>query len=130
MRGCMMRDLSQRLPQRMKRIADITFLEDGIQLLGYVGPHCKIARLIVLIGAGSVGSVVLIRALLKGMGREVECDVMARKLPYETGKTVSSLHAYSDCNILTAPSDLPDGEYVLHVDEQVIPVLRRNGHWF
>ena len=70
------------------------------------------------------GSVVLIRAVLKGMGREVECDVIARK-----SETVSSLRTYSDCTVLTTPPDLPDGEYVIHVDSQVIPVLRRKGHW-
>jgi len=76
-----------------------------------------------------MGPVLLLRALLKGMGREVECEVIARKLPHEIGETSSSLLNYSDCRILTAPADLPDGEYAIHLDSRVIPVLRRRGHW-
>lgn len=76
-----------------------------------------------------MGPVVLLNALLKGMGREVECEVMVRRSPPGITAETSSLSTYSDCRILTAPSDLPDGEYAIHLDSQVIPVLRRRGRW-
>jgi hypothetical protein len=76
-----------------------------------------------------MGSVVLLPALLKGMGHEVDCEVIARRLPHETSETLSSLITYSDCRVLTAPSDLPDGEYAIHLNSQVIPTLRRRGKW-
>lgn len=76
-----------------------------------------------------MGSVVLLRALLRGMGREVECELMARKSTAGVVAQGSSVVNYLDCRILTAPSDLPDGEYAIHIGSQVIPVLRRRGQW-
>ena len=76
-----------------------------------------------------MGSVVLLRAPLKGMGREVECELIARRLSTGIVAQASSITTYSDCKILTAPSDLPDGEYAIHLGSQVIPVLRHRGQW-
>lgn len=76
-----------------------------------------------------MGSLVLLHALLKGMGREVECEVIARRSLMGIATEVSSLTVYSDCRILTTPSDLPDGEYAVHLNSQIIPVLRRRGQW-
>lgn len=76
-----------------------------------------------------MGSVVLLRALLKGMGREVECELTARRISTGIVAQASSVVTYSDCRILTAPSDLPDGEYSIYLGSQVIPVLRRRGQW-
>jgi hypothetical protein len=76
-----------------------------------------------------MGTVVLLRAILKGMGREVECEVIARKSFSGTRETVPPAAKYSNCSILTAPPDLPDGEYVIHLDSSVFPALRRSGLW-
>ena len=76
-----------------------------------------------------MGSVVLLRAILKGMGREVECDVIARRLTPETRESVSPVSKYSNCSVVTAPADLPDGEYTVHLDSGVFTAFRRSGHW-
>jgi hypothetical protein len=76
-----------------------------------------------------VGTVVLLRAILKGMGREVECEVIAWRSPADAANTASSLSKCSRYSVLNVPSDLPDGEYTIHLDSQVIPTLRRRGLW-
>lgn len=76
-----------------------------------------------------MSSVVLLRAILKGMGREVECDVIARQLAPGTRETASPASKYSSCSVLTAPTDLPDGEYTIHLESDVFPAFRRLGQW-
>jgi hypothetical protein len=76
-----------------------------------------------------MSSFVLLRAILKGMGHEVECDVIARQLAPDTRETVSPLSKYSNCSVLTAPADLPDGKYTVHLDSSVFTAFRRSGHW-
>jgi hypothetical protein len=36
---------------------------------------------------------------------------------------------YSDLRLLDAPADLPDGDYVLHLDPIMVSVRRRAGEW-
>jgi hypothetical protein len=74
-----------------------------------------------------MGTVVLLRAILKGMGREVECEVIAWRSSADAANT--PLSKYSSCSVLNAPADLPDGEYTIHLDSQDIPTLRRRGLW-
>jgi len=77
-----------------------------------------------------MGSVVLLRAILKGMGHEVECDVIARRFSSDTREIVPPASKYSNCSVLTAPKDLPDGEYTVHLDTVIFTAVRRSGHWF
>ena len=65
---------------------------------------------------------VLLKGRLRGMGREAPCEVMARRQD-AGGK------GYSDMRILDAPGDLPDGDYVLHLDPIMVSVRRRKGEW-
>jgi len=76
-----------------------------------------------------MGSVVLLHAILRGMGREVECDVIARRLVPDTREEVSSASKYSNCSVLMAPADLPDGEYTVHLDSGAFTAFRRSGRW-
>ena len=70
-------------------------------------------------------SVVLIRGLLKGMGREVPCDMLALKdATSETGLAV-----YSKCCVIDAPMDLPDGIYAVTFSGQVAAARREGGLW-
>ena len=75
-------------------------------------------------------SIVLLRGSLHGMEREAECEVLARKLGFtwsvESGKSVA---VYTDCSVITAPSDLPDGEYCVNFDGHIVAVTRQRGHW-
>ena len=76
------------------------------------------------------GSIVLLRGILQGMGHHVECDILARKLA-KRPNAVSPVGspAYSDCSVLTAPSDLPDGEYRVAFDGHILVVNREYGVW-
>jgi hypothetical protein len=76
-----------------------------------------------------MSSVVVLRAILKGMGREVECDVIARRLAFEARESLSLASKYSNCSVLTAPADLPDGEYTVHLESGAFTAFRRSGHW-
>jgi len=59
------------------------------------------------------------------MGREALCEVMAkRQAPAGKGK-----EGYSDLRLLEVPADLPDGDYVLHLDPIMVSVRRRGGEW-
>jgi hypothetical protein len=76
-----------------------------------------------------MGSVVLLRAILKGMGHEVECDVIARRMAPDTREKVSPASKYSNCSVLAASTDLPDGEYTVHTDSGAFTAFRRSGRW-
>lgn len=70
-------------------------------------------------------ALVLIRGKLRGMGREVDCELIARgKGPDEQDKAL-----YSDCSVIDAPPDLPDGEYTVSVGNQLFTAAKRRGLW-
>ena len=53
---------------------------------------------------------VLIKGILKGMGREAACELLATKnVVAEASRPV-----YSHCAVIEAPTDLPDGEYEVY----------------
>jgi hypothetical protein len=70
-------------------------------------------------------SVVLIRGLLKGMGREAPCDLLAMKdAASETGPVF-----YSRCCVIDAPHELPDGVYVVTFSGHVVAARKEGGLW-
>lgn len=70
-------------------------------------------------------SVVLIQGVLRGMGRESLCEMLALKREDpETHQTV-----YSRCSVIGAPSDLPDGEYTVKFRDGTALVRREGGLW-
>ncbi|MFY9748796.1 MAG: hypothetical protein WA891_07745 [Acidobacteriaceae bacterium] len=70
-------------------------------------------------------SVVLIRGLLKGMGREAPCDMLAMKdATSETGPAV-----YSQCCVIDAPFDVPDGVYAVAFNGYVVAARKEGGLW-
>jgi hypothetical protein len=68
---------------------------------------------------------VLCKGVLRGMGREVSCELLATKtvLP-ETTRPI-----YSHCAVIEAPRDLPDGDYEAEFAGEVAVVTRRGGSW-
>lgn len=59
------------------------------------------------------------------MQREAPCQVMAKRVaPASKGKDI-----LTDVQILDAPRDFPDGDYVLHLDPIMFSVRRRGGQW-
>ena len=78
-----------------------------------------------------MGSFVLLLGTMKGMGREVDCEVLARKeyLPANSnrGKWV---YEYSPYSVLKAPDDLPDGTYTVTTsDGHIISTTKQGGIW-
>lgn len=68
---------------------------------------------------------VLMRGILRGMGREERCELLATKnLFAEDGKP-----SYSHCAIIEAPADMPDGEYEIEFSGEVAYTRRFNGYW-
>jgi hypothetical protein len=77
------------------------------------------------------GPIVLMHALLRGMGRETECDILVRKTVPGQSKTVSAQGApvFSECSVISAPASLPDGKYQVLFDGHVARVQREQGVW-
>jgi hypothetical protein len=77
------------------------------------------------------GSIVLIHALLRGMGRETECDILVRKTVPGQTKAASAPGAptFSECSVISAPASLPDGNYQVLFDGHVARVQRERGVW-
>jgi hypothetical protein len=77
------------------------------------------------------GAIVLLRGTLKGADREAECELLARK---QTIPGVDQFgmrrYQYSQCSVLHAPFDLPDGEYTVTTEDgHVILTTRLHGLW-
>jgi hypothetical protein len=65
-------------------------------------------------------SVVLFKGVLLDTGRE--CEVLA-------WKDAIGGPTYSQCRVIDAPSDLPDGDYTLRFDGRIVPARKRSGYW-
>jgi len=78
-----------------------------------------------------MGMIVLVRGSLRGMGREVECEVVAMKRTIINQRKLRPHidEVYSECGVLDAPADLPDGEYTVSVGAQTFNTKRRRGLW-
>jgi hypothetical protein len=66
------------------------------------------------------------------MGREAECEIVARTHSIgEVGPKglVKSVAAYTDCFVIGARSDLPDGEYTVFFDRHILCVALWRGLW-
>ncbi len=68
---------------------------------------------------------VLMNGILRGMGREAACELLATK----TVVPEASSPVYSHCAIIEAPSDLPDGDYELEFSSEVAIVRLQHGSW-
>jgi hypothetical protein len=65
------------------------------------------------------------QGLLRGMGREVRCEMLAiREEGSEAGQPV-----FSRCSVIETAEDLPDGAYTLAFDGYVVSVRKEGGLW-
>jgi hypothetical protein len=70
-------------------------------------------------------SVVLIYGVLRGMGREAGCEMVAiRDKPPGSHRP-----RFSRWSVLDAPQDLPDGRYTVSFEDCMVPVRREGGLW-
>lgn len=77
------------------------------------------------------GTIVLVRGVARGMAREAPCELLARKrlLP-GLDSHGRKRYEYTQCSVLQAPSDLPDGEYVVTTEDgHSIATAKMYGHW-
>ena len=68
--------------------------------------------------------VVLARRLV-GMGRQEDCTFNAEKVSLPG----TILSHFSKCNVHNAPSDLPDGEYLVLFEGGMIPFHKQGRVW-
>jgi hypothetical protein len=70
-------------------------------------------------------SVVLIRGVLRGMGREAPCEMLAiQETQPETAQAV-----YFRCSVIDAPMELPDGDYTLAFNGHAVAARKEGGLW-
>jgi hypothetical protein len=70
-------------------------------------------------------SVVLIHGLLQGMGREEPCEMLAMK----ESRTETGAVVFSQCSVIDAPHDLPNGIYTVSFGGYVVPARKESGLW-
>ncbi|MGA7885416.1 MAG: hypothetical protein WCA44_06690 [Acidobacteriaceae bacterium] len=77
------------------------------------------------------GAIALVRGLIRGMGREAACELLARRRPLpDTDKSGIRRYEYSQFSIVQAPAEFPDGDYtVITEDGQQLPVSKFRGLW-
>lgn len=74
---------------------------------------------------------VLMRGVLRGIDRQESCELLLKKEllagPYRAGE---KRYRYTQCTVLHAPADLPDGDYTISTaDGFQFPAVRRRGQW-
>lgn len=69
------------------------------------------------------GSIVVRHGVLRGMEHEATCMVLAREESPSFGSD------YSDAFVMNAPSDLPDGTYVVTFDRHELNASKSVGLW-
>ena len=68
---------------------------------------------------------VLMKGVLRGMGHEAPCELLATK----TVLPDASRPVYSHCAIIEAPTNLPDGDYEVEFSAEVAITRLQNGYW-
>jgi hypothetical protein len=64
------------------------------------------------------------------MGRESSCVLLAWKDMLRCEENLGAFrYVYSRLQVLDAPADLPDGEYLAGFGEQSVLVSKRSGIW-
>ena len=70
-------------------------------------------------------SVVLLRGVIRGMGCESACELVAiRERDLETRRNY-----YSRCSVIRAAANLPDGDYTVTLSDGTVAVRRQGGLW-
>lgn len=75
------------------------------------------------------GSIVLLQGIVRGMGREESCDILARRLDDLDSSYHDRHFRFIECSVLTAPADLPDGDYIAFFSGHSVLATRKRGLW-
>lgn len=65
------------------------------------------------------GTLMILPGRLEGASREDKCLVLANRVH----------DAYDDCSIVSAPNDLPDGDYIVSFDGHHFTAAKTRGLW-
>lgn len=79
-----------------------------------------------------MGMLVLMKGLLRGAGRETECEVVAlRRVAKNTvgARLFEPDYVYTDLGVIEAPDDLPDGEYTVEIAGHAFRTSKKQGLW-
>jgi hypothetical protein len=77
------------------------------------------------------GTIVLLHGTVTGTGRVAGCEVLARKIiAEENGGQLPRPYDFTDCSVIGAPSDLPDGEYAIRFEGYSFTAACLHGIWF
>jgi len=65
------------------------------------------------------------------MGREAECEILACRLPLHESadSNLCGFAIYTDCSVIAAPSDLPDGKYTAYFEGYALKTTLHRGVW-
>lgn len=78
-----------------------------------------------------MGTLIVLEGKLKGFGVEAKCEVLVRRLTINSAiRPLVRGYAYTDCSIIGAPAELPDGEYVVYFDGHRFAAAIQRGLWF
>jgi hypothetical protein len=70
-----------------------------------------------------MGSVVLLRGVISGLGHEVHCAVLAWKAVTHSAQGIARF------KVVEAPRHLPDGAYTVTFDGRAFPTSKEAGWW-
>lgn len=77
------------------------------------------------------GNIVLLHGTVMGPGQIARCEVLARKVAADEGNGPQPQPcAFTDCSVIGAPTDLPDGEYVIRFEGYSFTAACHHGIWF
>ena len=73
--------------------------------------------------------VVLISGVLRGCDFEADCEVLARKHQESELIAADNFIPYTDCQVVCARDDVPDGEYEISFDGFAFQARCLAGQW-
>jgi hypothetical protein len=70
-----------------------------------------------------MGTLVLLRGMLRSQHHEAECELIAHQ------QSADLSTQYSDCIIVQASADLPDGQYLVEFDGHSMRAVKEHDIW-
>lgn len=75
------------------------------------------------------GTLVLLHGLVRGMGQEVDVEVLTRRVQDHNEGSSLPAYKYVDCTVIGGPANLPDGDYIVSFAGFSAITTRRYGLW-
>lgn len=75
------------------------------------------------------GILVLLHGIVRGMGQQVDVEVLTRRVQDHDAGSGLPAYKYVDCTVIGGPANLPDGDYIVSFAGFSAVTTRRNGLW-